>query len=227
MTDVVSLAAEYGRAIGLPCARRAVARAFNLFPVRWPEGWRVYVPVLGCYVADDALDNTLLQSDPEAFIGIIIRRVGREPFERLPLLEETPVRPVRPLYRALQPLADEVAGYVDAALRWFWEGDGAPELPVFPDAVVGGVSDEHVRRAVEAMQPEVDQETNRIHQAPYPGQRYANYGLRLADLPWERQRRLVEARRFVFYRYGITGRNFQTRTWSYLEVPCTCSACEK
>jgi hypothetical protein len=230
----VKLAAEHGRNLGLPCPRRLVARelprpwssismsgppVYRTSAVGGGAGFREIpdslIPPGVSSLIDFAVDH------PEAWAAVY-DQVWDGALRSIPLVPPwyMPARTQPILHPLLQSLADEFTRHVDAALRWFWMGDAAPEVPVFPAEIVSGLSDDRVRQIMEACQREVDRETNRVHQHPaYPG-RLARYDLRLSDLPFELQRRLAEARRFVFLRYGITPEVFQRGYWSYWEIPC-------
>lgn len=119
---------------------------------------------------------------------------------------------------ALTPLANEIARWTHMALEWFWLGDAAPELPLVP---VEPPSQEHVKRVVEALQREIDRETNKAQvYTTFATWQTPNPKLYLQDLPWERQVSLVHLRRFSFYRYGITQQNWRRGLWGFGEVPC-------
>lgn len=225
MTDVVRLAARYARALGLPCARGQVASKLSP-PYLTGDFWRIPLwgveEKLGAWSVPDLLE--LYRQDPEAYVDLLSNRSGLFRVLTFPLHDTSiVVRSVHPLHPLLQPLADEVAHWVDLALRWFWEAE-PPEIPVFPGEIVGRIPDERVAAIMAAMQPEIDRETNRERIYYGPGGPYGHpgYNLKLQDLPFERQRRLAEARRFSFYRFGITAEKFRERRWSILEVPCTC-----
>ncbi len=219
----VDLVVAYSRAAGLP---EPYARCAAFFPGpyrRWDDRWHVLMPpnnlLKEVYLEADehpALD-TFWNTDRVGYVEFLAER--REPIRAaladLPLTVPAGVGPSPVFHPLLEPMCREWARWVTVALAWFWQGEAAPEIPVFPGTE--GITDEQVARLMAEAQNEIDRETNHPHswgiwQRP-------KKELRLCDLPWERQRRLAEARRFVFYRYGITGSVWRSGRWSLWQVP--------
>jgi hypothetical protein len=233
---------EFSRQLGLPSPYLV---CLNYLPVPYRSsadgGWRVPLPPnrrlsQGIAVVSTEVDLARLRSDDPRAYGEFLRSVpeleaalgdmpvwlNRGPGEAIPAAGQVPGwRPDDPGYAVFHPLLEgmcrEWARWVTIALAWFWAGEAAPEIPVFPGTE--GLSDDRVREIMVAAQREVDRETNRRGQVVGGPFGSRDYGLRLTDLPWERQRRLAEARRFVLYRYGITAGVWRANRWSLWEVP--------
>lgn len=238
----MTVAPQFSRQLGLP-SPYLVCLSYLPVPYRASSdnAWRVPLPPnrrlsQGIAVISTDLDLGRLRSDDPRGYGEFLRSVpeveaaladmpvwlNRGPGEAVPAVGQVPAwRPEDPGHAVFHPLLEgmcrEWARWVTVALAWFWAGDAAPEIPVFPGTE--GLSDDRVREVMVAAQREVDRETNRrghLGGGPF-GTR--DYGLKLTDLPWERQRRLAEARRFVLYRYGITADVWRANRWSLWEVP--------
>lgn len=233
---------EFSRELGLP-SPYVVCLGYLPVPYRSSadKAWRVPLPPnrplsQGIAVVNADVDLGRLRSeDPRAY-GEFLRSVpelgtaladmpvwvNRGPGEAIPGPGQVPGwRSGNPGQAVFHPLLEgmcrEWARWVTAALAWFWAGEAAPEIPVFPGTE--GLSDDRVREVMVAAQREVDRETNRRGQMGGGPFGTRDYGLQLTDLPWERQRRLAEARRFVLYRYGITPEVWRANRWSLWEVP--------
>lgn len=233
---------HFSRHLGLP-SPYLICLGYLATPYRSSadNAWRVPLPpnrsaAQGVAVVETGVDLARLRAEDLRAYGEFLRSVpevagaladlpiwlNRGPGEAVTPAGQVPGwAPEESAHAVFHPLLEgmcrEWARWVTVALEWFWAGDAAPEIPVFPGTE--GLSDERVREIMTAAQREVDRETNRrghIGAGPFGTK---DYGLRLADLPWERQRRLAEARRFVFYRYGITAEVWRQNRWSLWEVP--------
>lgn len=113
------------------------------------------------------------------------------------------------LHFALQDLGDDINVDIhDAAEAAF---ASAPFAGV--DAGIEPVADDLIRRAIPAMQRELDRE---LRTGP-TGKRLP--AVPLGKMPWAVQRALIERRRLRYQQFGITRQVWETKQWSLWDVP--------